>query len=127
MEDEQGCTEDGRLPAPDKGAEHLKDIFYRMGFSDKEIVVLSGAHTIGQAFEDRSGYSGSWTKNDLVFDNSYFKELKNSSDGNLLRLPSDELLVCLVEFRSWVEKYANDQELFFKDYTQAHVRLSELG
>jgi hypothetical protein len=30
----------------DVGAPHLKDIFYRMGLSDKEIVALSGAHTL---------------------------------------------------------------------------------
>lgn len=28
------------------GASHLKDIFYRMGLSDKDIVALSGAHTL---------------------------------------------------------------------------------
>lgn len=30
----------------DAGAPHLKDIFYRMGLSDKDIVALSGAHTL---------------------------------------------------------------------------------
>ena len=28
------------------GAPHLKDIFYRMGLFDKDIVALSGAHTL---------------------------------------------------------------------------------
>lgn len=28
------------------GFKHLKDIFYRMGLSDKDIVALSGAHTL---------------------------------------------------------------------------------
>lgn len=28
------------------GASHLKDIFYRMGLSDKDIVALSGGHTL---------------------------------------------------------------------------------
>ena len=108
MDNEKGCTEDGRLPAPDQGAQHLKDIFYRMGLSDKEIVVLSGAHTIGQAFKDRSGFSGKWTKNDLVFDNTYYKELLKPSGIDLLRLPSDEDLLKLPEFKIWVEKYAED-------------------
>ncbi len=31
---------------------HLRNIFYRMGFTNKEIVALSGAHTIGN-FEQR--------------------------------------------------------------------------
>ena len=43
-------TPDGRLPDADKGSPdktigHLrKDVFYRMGFNDQEIVALSGAH-----------------------------------------------------------------------------------
>ena len=28
------------------GAPHLRDIFYRMGLSDKDIVALSGGHTL---------------------------------------------------------------------------------
>ena len=42
------CTPDGRLPAADKKRDHLRDIFYRMGFDDREIVALSGAHTLGR-------------------------------------------------------------------------------
>lgn len=40
--------------APD-AAQHLRNIFYRMGFDDEGIVALSGAHTIGRAFKGRSG------------------------------------------------------------------------
>lgn len=32
------------------GAPHLKDIFYRMGLSDKHIVALSGGHTLVLVF-----------------------------------------------------------------------------
>ena len=42
------CTPDGRLPDAAQGAQHLRDIFHRMGFNDQEIVVLSGAHTKGR-------------------------------------------------------------------------------
>ena len=53
----------GRLPgaAPPFGdgakdaATHLRNVFYRMGFDDREIVALSGAHTMGRAFKERSG------------------------------------------------------------------------
>jgi cytochrome c peroxidase len=51
---------DGRLPDADKGSrvatvQHLRDIFYRMGFTDAEIVALSGAHAMGRCHTDRSG------------------------------------------------------------------------
>lgn len=43
----------GRLPAADKGnpmatAKGLRDVFYRMGFNDRDIVALSGAHALGR-------------------------------------------------------------------------------
>lgn len=47
-----------------------RDIFYRMGFTDKEIVALSGAHSLGRAHPDRSGFDGAWTKEPLIFDNT---------------------------------------------------------
>ena len=53
---EDFITPDGRLPAADSGepladkadADHLRKIFYRMGFNDQEIVILSGAHALGR-------------------------------------------------------------------------------
>jgi len=32
-----------------------------MGFDNKEIVALSGGHTLGRAHPDRSGFDGAWT------------------------------------------------------------------
>lgn len=37
-------------------ADHLRGIFHRMGLSDQEIVALSGAHTLGRARPERSGF-----------------------------------------------------------------------
>jgi cytochrome c peroxidase len=39
---ETDCPPQGRLPDATLGAQHLRDIFYRMGFNDQEIVALSG-------------------------------------------------------------------------------------
>ena len=56
--------QDGLLPdadgrdKKDRPAEHVRDIFYRMGFNDREIVALLGAHSIGRCHTDRSGYWG---------------------------------------------------------------------
>lgn len=65
----------GRLPDGDKGIDHLRDIFHPKGFSDKDIVALSGAHTVGKCNLDRSGFDGPWTEGFLKFDNTYFKEM----------------------------------------------------
>ncbi|KAG8087721.1 hypothetical protein GUJ93_ZPchr0010g7604 [Zizania palustris] len=44
--DSSVCPREGRLPDAKKGAPHLRDIFYRMGLTDKDIVALSGGHTL---------------------------------------------------------------------------------
>lgn len=51
------------LPDADKGSrknttQHVRDVFYRMGFTDREIVALLGAHALGRCHTDRSGYWG---------------------------------------------------------------------
>lgn len=33
----------------------------------------------------------------------------------------------LHDFQEYAEKYAEDQETFFKDYAEAHAKLSNLG
>ena len=45
--DGRNCPMNGRLPDAALGAEHLREVFYRMGFDDKEIVALSGAVRYG--------------------------------------------------------------------------------
>lgn len=56
------CPPNGRLPDASQGAQHIRDVFYRMGFNDQEIVALLGAHTLGRGYPDRSGYDGPWTR-----------------------------------------------------------------
>ncbi|XP_066321777.1 probable L-ascorbate peroxidase 8, chloroplastic isoform X1 [Miscanthus floridulus] len=147
------CPPEGRLPdaGPRDPAEHLREVFYRMGLDDKEIVALSGAHTLGRARPDRSGWGKpetkytkdgpgepggqSWTVEWLKFDNSYFKDMKflsqlpseEQKEQDLLVLPTDAALFEDPSFKVYAEKYAEDQEAFFKDYAEAHAKLSDLG
>ncbi|KAL0438109.1 UNVERIFIED_CONTAM: L-ascorbate peroxidase T, chloroplastic [Sesamum latifolium] len=139
------CPEEGRLPdaGPPSPAAHLRDVFYRMGLNDKEIVALSGAHTLGRSRPDRSGWGKpetkytkdgpgapggqSWTMQWLKFDNSYFKDIKERRDEDLLVLPTDAILFEDPSFKVYAEKYAEDRDAFFKDYAEAHAKLSNLG
>ncbi|KAK8646928.1 hypothetical protein V6N13_120695 [Hibiscus sabdariffa] len=139
------CPEEGRLPAAGASspADHLRKVFSRMGFNDKEIVALSGAHTLGRARPERSSWGKpetkytkngpgapggqSWTVQWLKFDNSYFKEIKAKRDEDLLVLPTDAVLFEDPSFKVYAEKYAEDEETFFKDFAEAHTKLSNLG
>jgi len=143
----------GRLPKADSGSvsadvEHLREKFYRMGFSDKDIVCLAGAHAVGRCHETRSGYSGPWTNAETTFSNEYFRVLLETKwtpkkthngkpwtgpaqyedpTGKLMMLPAEITLATAPEFRSYVEAYAKDEELFFKDFAANFSKLLELG
>jgi hypothetical protein len=136
------CPANGRLPDASQGAAHLRDVFYRMGFDDRAIVCLSGAHTLGRCHLVRSGFDGPWTRNPLKFDNHYFRNLINlewtpkkwdgplqyeDPSGDLMMLPTDLALIQDEKFRPFVEAYAKDQELFFKDFAGDFARLLSLG
>ncbi|XP_010432358.1 PREDICTED: L-ascorbate peroxidase 3, peroxisomal-like [Camelina sativa] len=125
--DSKVSTREGRLPDAKQGFQHLRDVFYRMGVSDKDIVALSGAHTLGRAHPERSGFDGAWTEEPLKFDNSYFVELLKGESEGLLKLPTDKTLLEDPEFRRYVELYAKDEDAFFRDYAESHKKLSELG
>jgi L-ascorbate peroxidase len=121
------CTPDGRLPGADKKRDHLRDIFYRMGFDDREIVALSGAHTLGRAHPDRSGFDGAWTEEPLKFSNDYFALLVGGGKAGLLQLETDLALLQSPDMEGHVKRYAEDKEAFFSEYAAAHQKLSELG
>ena len=101
-----------------------------MGFDDREIVALSGAHTLGRAHPDRSGFDGAWTEDPLKFDNSYFVLLLTAPGDKkkgLLQLDTDLALTKSSSMGEHVKRYAEDQDAFFKEYAAAHKKLSELG
>lgn len=167
------CSPEGNLPDAAPGPEgkyggdsgtastvdetpngHLRKVFYRMGLNDEDIVALSGAHTFGRAYKDRSGLGAektkftdgskqtradgkdaaytpggsSWTERWLVFDNSYFTTMPDeSADPELLKLKTDVTLFDDEGFAPFAEKFRDSQDEFFKSYAAAHKKLSELG
>ncbi|KAF7796657.1 hypothetical protein EIP86_007840 [Pleurotus ostreatoroseus] len=137
------ATPDGRLPDASQGAPHLRDIFYRMGFNDQEIVALSGAHALGRCHRDRSGFDGPWTFSPITVTNDYFKllfdeswvwrkwegpkQLEDKKTRSLMMLPTDYVLTQDKAFKKWAKAYAGDQDLWFKDFSTAVARLFELG
>lgn len=132
----------GRLPDAAQGASHVRDVFYRMGFSDREIVALSGAHSLGRCHTDRSGYSGPWTYTPTRFSNQYFTlllketwtkkqwdgpEQFENADKDLMMLPTDLALLSDKGFAPWVKLYSEDKTTFFNDFAAAFGKLIDLG
>jgi L-ascorbate peroxidase len=127
-EDHPTCPVEGRLPDATQGMEHLRCVFVKqMGLTEKDIVTLSGAHTLGRCHKDRSGFEGAWTPDPLLFTNTYFQVLLEGESGGLIMLPSDKALLEDPNTRALVELYAKDEDKFFEDYSESHMKLSELG
>ncbi|PWN35876.1 heme peroxidase [Meira miltonrushii] len=141
--EQEHCTPDGRLPDGDKGSDHIRFIFYRMGFNDQEIVALSGAHALGRCHTDRSGFEGPWTHSPISFTNEYYnllfnekwsfrkwggpKQYQDKSTGGLMMLTTDMALVQDSSFRKYANQYAESEDKFFEDFSKAYAKLLELG
>ncbi|KAJ4006080.1 hypothetical protein NW752_001327 [Fusarium irregulare] len=138
----------GRLPDAAQGAKHIRHIFYRMGFNDREIVALSGAHNLGRCHTANSGFEGKWVNNPTRFSNQYFRLLLSETwtektipesgvlqfssvdedtEEELMMLPTDIALTTDPEFSKYVQIYSKDKDVFFEDFKKAFAKLLELG
>lgn len=54
-------------------------------------------------------------------------QLEDKTTKSLMMLPTDVALVSDRQFKQWVEKYAKDNDLFFKDFSAVVGKLFELG
>ncbi|XP_047341341.1 putative L-ascorbate peroxidase 6 [Impatiens glandulifera] len=116
--------QEDKLPSESLNAIELKQSFQKKGFNTQELVVLSGAHTLGS-----KGFG-----NPNTFDNSYFKILQqklwstsSGGMGSMIGLPSDRSLVDDKECLRWISKYADNEELFFEDFKKAYIKLVDSG
>ncbi|KAJ5924077.1 hypothetical protein N7466_008264 [Penicillium verhagenii] len=141
--DVAACTPDGRLPDASKGHSHIREIFGRMGFDDREMVALSGAHSLGRAHTDRSGFDGPWDFSPTVFTNEFYRllveekwnkrkwngpaQFTDKGTSTLMMLPTDLALVNDKAFKQHVVRYAKDSDVFFKEFSDVFVKLLELG
>mmetsp|Transcript_4210 Transcript_4210/g.10156 ORF Transcript_4210/g.10156 Transcript_4210/m.10156 type:complete len:324 (-) Transcript_4210:137-1108(-) len=153
MEDGSTSDPNDRLPDADYGGrdktvEGVRKIFYRMGFTDAEIVALMGAHAMGRCHTQDSGFWGPWTFAETTFSNEYFRLLVEErwspklthegkawtgpyqyedATGKLMMLPSDMILVMEPAFKKYVEIYAKNEDQFFTDFATAFGKLLALG
>lgn len=132
----------GRLPDASKDGKYVKDLFVRMGFNERETVALLGAHVLGRCHKHNSGYDGPWGPSFNQFTNVFYttllgdwhvkkwdgkKQYEDDETGEFMMLPTDMALKEELYFLKYVKMYADDQDLFFKDFAKAFSKLISNG
>lgn len=140
--DPKRVPENGRLPDASKDGEYVKNLFARMGFNERETVALIGAHCLGKCHKKNTGYDGPWGPMFNMFTNDFFvrllqdwhvkkwdgkKQYEDNETNSFMMLPTDMALKEEPYFLKYVKMYAEDQDLFFKDFADVFSRLLELG
>ncbi|KAL3337795.1 hypothetical protein AABB24_030098 [Solanum stoloniferum] len=145
-------TANSDIPAPTLNLSSLISSFSNKGFNSREMVALSGSHTIGQArcttFRDRlynetdinatfatslkSNCPQSGSDNDIspldttspaTFDNIYYKNLRIQKG----LLHSDQQLSSGGSTDSIVNTYSSNSATFFTDFANAMVKMGNLS
>ncbi|MCD7470548.1 NAD(+) salvage pathway protein [Datura stramonium] len=145
-------TANSDIPAPTLNLSSLISSFSDKGFSAREMVVLSGSHTIGQArcttFRDRlynetninasfatsvksncpqnggdNNISPLDTTSPTTFDNFYYKNLRIQKG----LLHSDQQLFSGGSTDSIVNTYSSNSATFFADFANAMVKMGNLS
>lgn len=70
------CVGAGTFPNGLLGMEeNMRTLGAQYGLTEREVVVLLGAHTLGRCRPENSGFVGPWTGDQDRFDNDYYEEL----------------------------------------------------
>ncbi|KAG7660888.1 CCP2 [[Candida] subhashii] len=142
--DKEFVPPNGYLPFADKDVNHIRTAFERMGMNDKETVALLGAHCLGRCHKRFSGWEGKWTPHPISFTNEFFIVLLNekwtlgtvpetgrqqfyNEDRSLIMLNTDMELLNDENYLRWVKIFAEDKDIYFRDFSEAFGKLLELG
>ncbi|MCX7999651.1 MAG: hypothetical protein N3A69_11990, partial [Leptospiraceae bacterium] len=101
----------------------LLSYFKRLGFNLKEMIALTGAHTVGKA------HGKFFTHDPYSFNNSYFKYLLGllkPKEDNIL-LESDLEQLSNQESYTLIQRYATDEGIFLEDFKKAFEKLLSFG
>ncbi|XP_038697623.1 lignin-forming anionic peroxidase-like [Tripterygium wilfordii] len=147
-------AEGGDLPAFTDGLEQLITSFRNKGLNARDMVALSGSHTIGQAqcftFRDRiynnnasdidagfastrkrgcpaSGGSGNLAPLDLVTPNSFDNNYFKNLQQRKGLLHSDQVLFSGGSTDSIVNDYSKNPNTFKSDFASAMIKMGDIG
>lgn len=87
---EPGVDAEGRANGWEKLTAHVRSVFNRMGFNDREIVaLLCGGHVYGRCHPDLTGYAGPWVEAMTKFSNEYAADM---IEDKWMRVSCDSLM-----------------------------------
>ncbi len=126
----------GALPAFNETVPELRLRFNPRGLTDRDMVALKGAHTLG-----RVGEANVFVKESNKFQNDYFKNLmwfQERREAGLsetegppekpnFQLPSDLHLLDDPDTLVIVCEFANDQKAFFDAFSESYKRMVAIG
>ncbi|KAL2551362.1 Peroxidase 17 [Forsythia ovata] len=119
------------MPSPRANATTLIDLFSRFNLSVKDLVALSGSHSIGKGRKKLDklcplggdeNVTGNLDATPEKFDNQYFKDLVNGRGF----LNSDQTLFTCPETREYVRLFSRNQSAFFKAFVEGMLKLGDL-
>lgn len=134
------------LPEAGLDSDGLRLYFGQLGFSEEEFVALCGCHGLGRhvsllgmpkeclrnltrtCLEEAPVLLPFVSKSVDTFDNSYFQFLLkwNNNDikmGDVAFIPTDVDLVVDLGLKRYVDRFAQDQDLYFRVYSRAFQKL----
>ncbi|EGG02255.1 uncharacterized protein MELLADRAFT_49879 [Melampsora larici-populina 98AG31] len=122
----QNCTPDGRLPDGDKDQDHIRKIFYRMGFNDQVNNRHSPLHEDHDTNITRTSQTDLFVIVDPQLKESralWTTQYEDIETKSLMMLTTD---MSLVMDKSFALGLKNEQA-FFHDFSRAFSKLIELG
>jgi hypothetical protein len=105
------------------------EVFYRMGFNDREIVaLLCGGHVYGRCHPNASGYAGKWVENPTQFSNEYAADmiedewtLVSHGDKWLIGMGAKELIPAVHIVAHWGVSHPDIAPLLLRAYPDGAV------
>ena len=73
-------TDDVEFPDPHRGHAHVMEVFRDgMNMTERQVVALIGAHTLGRTTPQNSGFQGPWAQPENRLDNGFYRSLVNEN------------------------------------------------
>jgi catalase (peroxidase I) len=119
-------SENSAFPDVDFDIHDIKSRYSSLGLSSTEVVALFGYRTLGFLSNKLENKEYRWTGNPFVFDNTYYSELMNPN-SEYLKTTSDKALLNDSEYLEIISKFANDQRLFFDEFSKVYSKIGEFG